>query len=124
MGFDLFLELALFFEELVHLVVVEGLGEFVGDSVELVEEGGFLGDTFLDALEDGFGVVEEGFLFEEAGGIAWGEFDAAVEVFVDAGEDFEEGGFACAVESEDADLGAVEVGEPDVFEDDLSVVGF
>ena len=120
-GVEFFLEGALFFEELVHGVVGHGFGELGGEDLEVVEKIDDVLDAFLDDLADGFVGVHLGFLLEEADGVAGLEGNFAVELLIDAGKDFEEGGLAGTVDAQDADFGAVEVGEVDVLEEDFFV---
>ena len=55
-------------------------------------------------------------LLEVAHGVAGREDNFALIVFVEPGDDLEQGGFAGAIESDDANLGAIEEGEVDVFQ--------
>ena len=77
-------------------------------------------DALFDAGAHGGAGGELGFLFEQADGIAGLEVELAVDLFVAAGEDAQERGFAGAVEAEDADFGPVVKGEGDVAEDLLA----
>src|SRR5690348_13412906 len=83
-----------------------------GDFSALHAEDGAVEENVFAAGEFG---MEAGADFEERAGAA-GDFDFAGGGFGDAGEDFEEGGFAGAVASDDADDFAAEDVEGDVFE--------
>ena len=65
------------------------------ERVEVVEDGEALG-------EDGFAAEGEAVLREVAEGHAFGAGELAVVEGLDAGEDFEEGGFAGAVAADEA----------------------
>src|SRR6185436_16196789 len=67
-------------------------------------------------------IVDQWFLFEITDGETRRDDCFTVEVFVDAREYAEQGRLARAVQADDADLCAVEVGEIDVFENRLLVV--
>ena len=105
---DLVLHLGLLFHELVHFIVRHGLGEFVADGVEAVDQALYVADAFADHLANGFGLIQQGFLGQVA------HLDArlcprlALDVLVDAGHDLQQGGFAGTVQSQHADLGAGE----------------
>ena len=62
------------------------------------------------------------FLFEITDGEAGRDDSLAVDLFIDAGEYAEQRRLARAVQTDDANLRAVEVGKVDVFEDRLLVV--
>ena len=66
--------------------------------------------------------IELRLLLEEADGVAGREHGLAEEVVVDAGQDAQQRRLARAVQTDDADLRAVEIGEVDVLEDLLLAV--
>ncbi len=114
---DLVLQLALLFEQLVHLVFVERLGELVADLVEALDERNGVGDAFLDVAAHVLIFIEMRLLRQEAHAHARLRDGFAVELPVDARHDLEQARFARAVEPEHADLGAGKEVEGDVLED-------
>ena len=121
---ELLLDLALLLEQLVHLVV----GSIGSASFSLIASNSLseVDDRRLTPSSTIWRTVslsiELRLLLEEADRVAGARADLALEVLVHAGEDLQQRGFARAVEAQDADLGAVEVGEVDVLEDDLLLV--
>ena len=106
--------------QLVHVRV--GIAEGVVDLVELFEQIDDRLHALLDDLADGLRRIELRLLLEEADGVAGREHGLAEEVLVDAGEDAQQRDLARAVQTDDADLRAVEIGEVDVLEDLLLAV--
>ena len=87
---DLFLKLALLFQQAGHLIGVKiRVAEFFADRVEVVDQVDLVLHSLLDDLPDGFGLIKLGLLLEIAGGVAGRDVDLAVEVLVDAGQDFQ-----------------------------------
>jgi hypothetical protein len=119
---EFLLHFALALEQLVHLVVGHLFAKLRVDLFKLFQQiDGFLHGLF-DDFAHGARVVDQRFLFEIADGVAGRDHRLAVDLFVDAREDAQQRRLARAVETDDADLRAVEVGKIDVFEDRLLVV--
>ncbi len=121
-GIDLFLDLALPLDELVHLFVRHGFREFLTDAIELVEQIHDRLHAFFNDLFDRLGVVELRFLFEKPYRITWRKNGLPVEFLVHPGKDPEQGTLARAVEAQHADLRSVEIGDGDVLENRFFVV--
>ena len=121
---DLVLDLGLAVEDLLHLVIVHGLGEFFGQGVELPQQVLGLRGALLDDLEDGLSGLELGLLLQQTDGVAGGSHDLAVGGFLDPRHDSEQCALARAVEPEDADLGAEKEAQRDVAQHRLLAVGF
>ena len=119
---ELVLHLGLAVDERLHGVVVHGLGELLVDGVELVEQVHRGLGALPDDLAHRLLRVERRLLGQVVDGVAFGENGLALVLPVDAGEDAQQRTLARAVQAEHADLGAVEVGQGDVFEDLLLVV--
>ena len=117
---ELFLQNSLAFAQLFKISI--WFGKLVGDGIELGQEVNGLLDPLLDHFAHGLAAVDQRLLLEETDGVPLGEDGLAVELLVDAGHDPEQGRLARAVEAQNADLGAVEVGEGDVLDDRLLVV--
>ena len=117
---DLLLQRAHLGEELV--VVGVGVGELGGDLVEAVDLRLGGRDALHHVVPDVLGLVEAGLLREHAHGVAGRQERVAVGRLVDPGHDLEQGGLACAVGADNADLGAREERERHVVEDDLVAV--
>ena len=122
MVFDKLGELALALDEGVHLVVGHGFHELHVHFLVLLEQVHHLLDALLDDFQDGFVGVHLRLLLQVAYGIARSPDDFAAIGFLHTGDDLEEGGLAGAVQTDDADLGAVEEGKVNVLEDDFVVV--
>ena len=84
--------------------------------VEAVEQCLGLGDAVLDVAAHVLGLVQVGFLLEQADGGARRELSLTVELGVEPGHDPQQRRLAGAVVAEHADLGAGEEGERDVLE--------
>eukprot|EP01132_Coremiostelium_polycephalum_P011819 gene11818-biopygen4574 len=108
-------ELGLFCRQFVEVGVFFSVGR-----VDLVQAGlGVLdhADRFLDHFTHGLGRVQDRFLWQVADVQVGHRAGFAVELGVDAGHDFQQGGFTRTVEAEHADLGAWEEGQRNVFQD-------
>jgi len=116
-GVDLLLDGALLLQQLGHLVVVHGFAQAVADPIELLQKRRRLRDPLGHHLADGLGGIQFRFLFQKADGVARRASGLADEVLLDARHDAQQRAFARAVETDDADLGAVEVRQVDVLED-------
>ena len=101
--------------ELVHVGV--RIGEGVVDLVELFEQVDDRLHALLDDLLHRLRFIELRLLLEEADGVAGREDGLAEEVAVDAGQDAQQRRLPRSVQTDDADLRAIEIGEIDVFED-------
>jgi hypothetical protein len=86
-GLDLVLQIAHLGHEGVHPVVVQGLGEQVGDLVEAVDHALHLGDGRLDVAAHVLGEIELGLLGQEADAHRRVLEGLADELLVDAGHD-------------------------------------
>ena len=122
-GLDLVLDLGLTVEDLGHLVVVHGLGETIGKLVVLGEQGGGLGGAFLDDLEHGLARLERGLLLEHPDGVTGRAHDLSVGGLLGPRHDPEQGRLPRAVQTQDADLGAVEKAQRNVPQHGLLAVG-
>ena len=116
-GVDLFLQLALFGEQLVHFVFFHGFGEFFADGVELVEQGLGLDQGFHDVAFDVFRRVQVRFLGQVADPNAVRRPGFAAELGFDAGHDLHQRRFTGPVRPQHADLGAGQEGQGDALED-------
>lgn len=112
---ELLLQFGLLGDEGVEVGV--GFGEFGVDLIEAREHFDDGRDRLFDDFHHGLTFVELGFLLEQADGVAFGLGDFADVVFVDACHDAQQGGFARAVETEHADLGAEVEAEGNVEQD-------
>ena len=73
-------------------------------------------NAFLHHFAHGLSGVELGILGQITHGVARSEDHLALIAGLDAGNDFHEGGFTGTVQTDDANLGAIEEGEINVFE--------
>ena len=112
------LQLGLLLEQLVHLLVVHGLGEPVADLVEARDLRERAAETFHHDAAHVLVRIELRFLRQVADLDAGLRARFAFEVGVDPAHDLEQRGFARAVEAEHADLGAGEKRKTDVAQDD------
>ncbi len=115
--FDELGELALPFDELVHLVVAHWFGELHIHLLVLFQHVHNLLHALLHHLLDGERVVELRLLWEITDGVAWSEDHLALIGLVEAGDDLQQRGFSRAIEAQDADFRPVEEGKVDVLED-------
>jgi hypothetical protein len=113
-GVQLLLNFALALQELVHVGV--GIAEGLVDGIVFGQQvHGLLGPFGYDVLH-GFAGLQLGFLFEIADGEPGADGDFPVVFGIDPGHDFQQGGLARAVETDDADFRAVEIREADVLD--------
>src|ERR1700722_6911481 len=115
---DLVLHLGLLFQSLVHFVIRHRLGEPVADGVETVDQALHIADPFADHLAYGFGFIEQGFLRQVAHLDARLRARLALDVLFDPGHDFQQCGFAGAVQAEHADLGTREKAQRNIAQND------
>ena len=111
---DLFLQLALFGDQRVHLLGRQILGETGADFLEAVEQRLGRGQPLHDVAGDVLVRVERRLLRQIADRGALGGPGLAREIALLAGHDPQQRRFAGAVEAEHADLGAGEKRQPDV----------
>ena len=90
---DLFLKLALLFEQLVHLLIVHRLGQLVADGIELVEQVHCGRYALLDNFAHRFGRIELRLLLEKSHGVTRRLADLPVEFRIDAGNDSQKRAF-------------------------------
>src|SRR5205807_9290327 len=119
-GVELVLHLALALHELVHVGV--GIAEGVVDLVEFFEEVDDRLHALLDDLANALRRIELRLLFEKANRVAGREHRLADEIAVGAGQDAQQRRLARSVQTDDADLRAIKIGEVDVLEDLLLAV--
>ena len=118
-GVERILQLGLALDQFVHLV---GILEHVGVAergvhlVELLEQIHHGLHALADHFDHGLLGVELRFLLEISYGISGREHHLALVILVNAGDDFQQRRFTGAVETDDADFGAIEKGEIYVFE--------
>ena len=113
------MQLRLTIHQGVHFVWVFehfGVAKAFVDFLEFLEQVDRLADALLDDLLDRPPGLQMRVLLEVAHRVAGREDNFALIVFVESGDDLEQGGFAGAIESDDANLGAIEEGEVDVFQ--------
>ncbi len=121
---QLLLDFSLLFKEGIHLLIRHGLREFLVDPLIFLEEADRALDPFLHDFPDRLRIIQPGLLFKEADGVPGGKNRLPNELFVGPGEDPEKRALPGAVESDHADLGAVEVREGNILQDGLLVVKF
>ena len=114
-GVELFLDLPLPGDQPIHLIIGQGLGELLGDPVELVHEGGGLPCPFGDHLPDRPILVYQRLLGQKAHGVAVGEDGFAVVLGVIPGHDPQKAALPRPVQSQDPDFGAVKIGQGNVL---------
>ncbi len=100
-------------EQLVEVGVFAAKG-FV-DFLELLEQGYRFGHALLHHFEHRFAGIELGFLLEVAHRIARRPHYVALNLLVEAGNNFEQTRLTRAIEAEHADFGTVEKREVDIF---------
>ena len=101
------LELCLFIQELVHLVVFHGFGKLHGDFVEAVEHGLLLGHSLHHVFLDGEVRVQLRFLRQVARGAARFNPCFALEFLVDTRHDAEQGRLTGTVLADNTNLCAI-----------------
>ena len=87
-------QFALAFDQAVHLVVVHRLHEFHGNLIIFAPEVHDFLDTLLDNFQDRLVRIHLRLLLQVADAVARSPDDFSFVGFLDAGDDFEEGGFA------------------------------
>ncbi len=108
-------ELGLFGGQLVEVSIRFGVGgvDFVQAGLGVLDHA----DGFFDHFAHGLGRVQDRFLRQVADVQIGHRAGFAFELGVDAGHDFQQGGFTRTVEAEHADLGAGEKRQRNVFQD-------
>ena len=114
---DLLLQVALFDQQRVHLLVAHGFGELHGDLVEPVQRRLQVGKRLLDVLAHRLGRVERRFLRQIADGGAGRGPGLAAILGLDAGHDLHQRRFAGAVHAQHADFHAGQKGQGNALED-------
>ena len=115
-GVDLLLEPGLLLDQAVHLLVGQLLAEPHGDLVEPLDQRRQRPDARHDILADRQRLIEFRLLGQIADLHPVGGPGLAGDAVVQPGHDFEQRGFAGAVQPEHADLGAGEEGQPDILQ--------
>ena len=115
-GVDRVLHARLLVEDLVHLLGRELLAELRVDLVEARQQRARARDAFLDVAEHVLRLVELRLLRQEADREAGRERRLALIFGVEPRHDAQQRRLARAVRSDDADLRAIQKGEPDVLE--------
>ncbi len=118
--FDLFLQIALLFDELVHFIIVGHFAEFHGDFVETIEQALFFHQRVHDVFHHVLGGVELGFLRQVADTYAVGGPGLAYEVLFDTRHDLEQGRFTRAVRAKYADFYPRQKGKVNALKDFLA----
>ena len=122
-GIDAVLNLRLAVHELLHFVgIVEDflIHEFHVDLLVFLQHiHNFLRSLFND-LPDRLGFIQLRFLRQVTHGVTVRPNHLSLVRFVQARDDFHHRGFSCAVVSNDANFGAVEKGQVDVFQNVLA----
>ncbi len=113
---DLFVEFALAFDHAGHFVVRDRLAQLHVDLFVFFQQCDRLGAAFFDRFAHRLFGVELRLLLQVAHRVARREDHFALEVFVHAGDDLHQSRFSRAVQTDDADLGAIEKREVDVVE--------
>ena len=94
------------------------------DLVVFIQEIDSLFYALLHNFPDRFRFVQEWFLLQETDGIARRENRLTVEVLVYTSQNLEERAFTGSIKPQDADFGAVKIGQVDVFQNGFLVVIF
>src|SRR5204863_9120823 len=121
-GIELFLNLALAFEQLGHFVIGHGLAEFRVDLIKLAQEINNRLHTLFDDFPNRLARIKTRFLFEVANSKAGRYSRLALKFLIDAGKNPQQRALTGSVESDDTDFGAIEVRQIDVLEDRFLVV--
>ncbi len=109
---------------LVGLAGVGGVGHERGQLGETRFHLAYPAESFLGFLEDGALGIDDVFLPQVAGAHAFGELGGALVGFHDSGKNAQQGGFAGAVASNEAQLLPPPQREADALEEGIGAVGF
>ena len=101
-------EFTLALDESVHLVVVHRLAELEADLLVLLEHIHYLLHAFAHHFDNCLGIIEMRLLFEVADAVAGGEDHLAVGGGFQPCDDLHQRGLSGSVQTDDADLRAVE----------------
>ncbi len=112
---ELFLQFGLLGDQRVEICI--GFGEFGVDFIEAREHFDDGSHRFFHNLDHCFCFIEFWFLFEKPDRVAFRRGNFADVVMVDAGHNAQQRGFARAVQTEHADLGAVIKPERNIAQD-------
>src|SRR5262249_4882749 len=113
---------ALLFQEIRHFAVGHRLCEF---SVDLVEFAQQIDDRLYSLFHDFtycFVRIKLRLLLQETDGVAGRNSGLALKVLLHGGKDLQERTLSRTVEADHANLGAIKIGEIDVFEYSLLIV--
>jgi hypothetical protein len=89
---------------------------FIADVFVFLQEVDNVLHAFFHDLPNGFGFIEVRLLSQVPDFVLFFKFDLAFVILVQAGNNFQQGRFTRAVETQNADFGAVEKRQPDIFE--------
>lgn len=109
------MQLGLFNDQVVHFLVAHRFGKTGGDFFESFQQVASFAEAVHDVFDHVFGGVQFRFLFKIADPDTIGRPGFAVKFPVDAGHDFQQGGFAGAVNAQHADFGTGQKGKRDAF---------
>ncbi|OPY17054.1 MAG: hypothetical protein A4E69_00063 [Syntrophus sp. PtaB.Bin138] len=121
-GVQLVLDLRLPVAQAGHLFIGHGVGELLADPVVFRQEFHRSGSALLHDVPDGQGLIQLRLLLQKPDGISRRGDRLAVELRIDPGQDPQQGTLARPVQSEDADLGSVKIGQGNVLENRFLVV--
>ena len=113
---DLLLQLSLLGEQGIHLVILQGLGEFFGYLVEPGDQPGGLAKSFDHVLLDGLVRIQPRLLGQVSDRRAVGRPGFTVKFLVDSGHDLEQGRFAGSIDAEHPDFCAGKKRQRDIFD--------
>src|SRR5205814_3846073 len=113
-GVELVLQFSLALEQLVHVGV--RIAERVVDHVELFQQIDDRLHALLDDLANSFRRIELRLLFEKSNRVTGRQNCLAEKIFVNAGKNSQQRALARSIQTDDADLRAVEVRKVNVLE--------
>ncbi len=122
--FNFFLDFSLPCEKFFHGVVVHGFGKSGADLVVFGEETSKLTGSFIHRFPNGFAGGELRFLGKITHSYSVGHHTFAIEVFFEAGHDFQKGGFSRPVGPDNADFGTKKETQGDIREHGSGTVAF
>ena len=120
----LLLHCGLAVDECLHFIIAHRFGKFFIYPVELLQEIDCLLNTFFDDLTYCFFRIKMRFLVEIIDRQARCKYGLPVVILVDSREYSQKCTFAGSVQPQHADLGSVEVGKGDVFQNWFAVIIF
>src|SRR6266850_6418493 len=119
---EFLLHLALPRQKFVHVRIGHFFSKLRVDLVKLFQQVDSFLDRFFHYLTHGARVVDQRFLFQITNGKAWRDNGLAIDLLVNAGEYAQQRRLARTIQTDHANLRAVEIGKVDVFKDRLLVV--